>query len=144
VMHVSAGNPFRRWPTDRFAEVAARLIAADPRRVVVLTSGPSEAGAADAVGVAARAALPPASASRVARCGEFDLVELRALVDRAALFIGGDSGPMHIAGTTRTPVVGLYGPTLPVRSAPWRDPAIPSEAVELRDLSCRPCDQRSC
>jgi heptosyltransferase I len=144
VMHVSAGNPFRRWPTDRFATVAARLISADSRRVVVLTSGPSEAGAADAVGVTARSALPAALASRVARCGEFDLAELRALVDRAALFIGGDSGPMHIAGTTRTPVVGLYGPTLPVRSAPWRDPSIPSEAVELSDLSCRPCDQRNC
>jgi ADP-heptose:LPS heptosyltransferase len=94
--------------------------------------------------VAAREALPPALASRIARCGEFDLAELRALVDRAVLFIGGDSGPMHIAGTTRTPVVGLYGPTLPVRSEPWRDPAIPSEAVELTTLTCRPCDQRNC
>jgi predicted lipopolysaccharide heptosyltransferase III len=144
VIHVSAGNPFRRWPIDRFADLAARLVLGDPRRVVVLTSGPSEAGAADAVGVAARAALPPGLSSRIARCGEFDLAELRALIDRAALFIGGDSGPMHIAGTTRTPVVGLYGPTLPVRSAPWRDPAIPSEAVELTSLSCRPCDQRNC
>src|SRR4051812_29116349 len=114
VIHVSAGNPFRRWPIDRFAELASRLIVADPRRVIVLTAGPSESGAADAVGVAARAALPAALASRIARCGEFDLAELRGLVERAALFIGGDSGPMHIAGTTRTPVVGLYGPTLPV------------------------------
>jgi heptosyltransferase-1 len=144
VIHVSAGNPFRRWPIDRFADLASRLIVADPRRVIVLTSGPSESGAADAVGVAARAALPAALASRIARCGEFDLAELRALVERAALFIGGDSGPMHIAGTTRTPVVGLYGPTLPVRSGPWRDPAIPSEAVELTTLACRPCDQRNC
>jgi ADP-heptose:LPS heptosyltransferase len=144
VIHVSAGNPFRRWPTDRFADLAARLVVADPRRVVVLTSGPSESGAADAVGVAARATLPPALASRVARCGEFDLAALRALVDRAALFIGGDSGPLHIAGTTRTPVVGLYGPTLPIRSAPWRDPGIPSESVEVAGLSCRPCDQRNC
>jgi heptosyltransferase-1 len=144
VIHVSAGNPFRRWPIDRFADLAARLVVADPGRVVVLTSGPSESGAADAVGVAAREALPPALASRIARCGEFDLAELRALVDRAVLFIGGDSGPMHIAGTTRTPVVGLYGPTLPVRSEPWRDPAIPSEAVELTTLTCRPCDQRNC
>jgi lipopolysaccharide heptosyltransferase II len=144
VIHVSAGNPFRRWPIDRFADLAARLVVADPGRLVVLTSGPSESGAADAVGVAARSSLPPALSSRIARCGEFDLAELRALVVRASLFIGGDSGPMHIAGTTRTPVVGLYGPTLPVRSAPWRDPVIPSEAVELTSLACRPCDQRIC
>jgi ADP-heptose:LPS heptosyltransferase len=144
VMHVSAGNPFRRWPVDRFAAVAARLVQDDPSRVVVLTSGPSEAGAADEAAREAQQQLPSGLASRIARCGEFDLAELRALVGRAALYIGGDSGPLHIAGTTRAPVVGLYGPTLPVRSAPWRDPAIASEAVERADLACRPCDQRQC
>jgi lipopolysaccharide heptosyltransferase II len=144
VIHVSAGNPFRRWPTERFADVAAKLVAADTRRYVVLTSGPSESGAADAVGAAARAALGPGLGSHVARCGEFDLLELRALVGRAALYIGGDSGPLHVAGATRTPVVGLYGPTLPVRSSPWRDPAIPSEAAEVSGLACRPCNQRAC
>jgi ADP-heptose:LPS heptosyltransferase len=51
---------------------------------------------------------------------------------------------MHIAGTTTTPIVGLYGPTVPARSAPWRDPALVAEAVELKDLACRPCDQREC
>ena len=54
--------------------------------------------------------------------GDVDLVELRALIERSALFIGGDSGPLHIASTTRTPVVGIYGPTLSARSAPWRNP----------------------
>ena len=62
--------------------------------------------------------------------GEFDLAELRALIGRAALYIGGDSGPLHIAGTTTTPVVGLFGPTLAVRSLPWRDPAVPALGVE--------------
>jgi lipopolysaccharide heptosyltransferase II len=144
VMHVSAGNPFRRWPPERFAEVASGLVLGDSSRVVVLTSGPSESGAADAVAETARAGLPPHLASRVVRCGEFDLRELRALTARAALYIGGDSGPLHIAATTATPIVGLYGPTLPVRSAPWRNPGVPSEAVERLDLTCRPCDQRNC
>ena len=144
VMHVSAGNPFRRWPVDRFADVAARLVQDDASRFVVLTSGPSEAGAADEAARQAQNKLDASMASRIARCGEFDLAELRALVGRASLYIGGDSGPLHIAGTTNAPVVGLYGPTLPVRSAPWRDPAIPSEAVERMDLACRPCDQRQC
>ena len=76
--------------------------------------------------------------------GEFDLAELRALIGRASLYIGGDSGPLHIAGTTGVPVVGLYGPTLPVRSEPWRHPAYVSEAAEVRGLACRPCDQRRC
>ena len=50
-------------------------------------------------------------------CGDFSLSELRALVDRAALYIGGDSGPMHIAATSHVPMISLYGPTLPARSA---------------------------
>ena len=77
-------------------------------------------------------------------CGEFSIAELRALVDRAALYIGGDSGPLHVASTSQVPIVGLYGPTLPVRSEPWRDPAAIAEAVDVDGLPCRPCDQRRC
>jgi heptosyltransferase I len=144
VMHVSAGNPFRRWPVDRFAAVAARLVQDDPSRFVVLTSGPSDAGAADEAAREAQQQLPSGLASRIARCGEFDLPELRALVGRAALYIGGDSGPLHIAATTSVPVVGLYGPTLPVRSAPWRSGLLVAESVDAGELPCRPCDQRVC
>jgi heptosyltransferase I len=75
---------------------------------------------------------------------EFDLTELRALMDRASLFIGGDSGPLHVAGTTGVPVVGLYGPTLAARSAPWRPSRFVTESIELPDVPCRPCDQRRC
>lgn len=144
VLHVSAGNPFRRWPLEQFAETAASLVARNPRSYVVLTSGPSEADAADRVGQLARSALPANLTEHVARSGEFTLDELKSLVARAALYIGGDSGPLHIAATTDTAIVGLYGPTLPDRSAPWRDPSIPAESVELEGLSCRPCDQRVC
>ena len=144
VMHVSAGNPFRRWPAESFAAVAAGLVGADRARAVVLTSGPSESEAAEAIGHAARVLAGPALAERIVRIGEFDLVELRALIGRAALYIGGDSGPLHIAGTTTTPVVGLFGPTLAVRSLPWRDPAVAALGVEPGPLSCRPCDQRTC
>jgi lipopolysaccharide heptosyltransferase II len=144
VLHVSAGNPFRRWPLEHFANTAASLVNRDARRYVVLTSGPSETDAADRVGQLARSALPSALADHVARCGEFPLEDLKSLVGRAALYIGGDSGPLHVAATTSTPIVGIYGPTLPARSAPWRDLSLPAEAVELHDLACRPCNQRIC
>src|SRR5262249_53932790 len=76
--------------------------------------------------------------------GEFDLSELKALVSRAAVYIGGDSGPLHLAGTTTTPIVALLGPTLPERSMPWRDPRWFAEAVDAGALDCRPCRQRVC
>jgi lipopolysaccharide heptosyltransferase II len=134
VIHVSAGNPFRRWPLDRFVTLARELVDRDPRRRVVVTSGPSERYAVQYV-INRAGALP---------AGEFSLPELRALVDRAALYIGGDSGPLHIAATSSTPIVGLYGPTLPERSAPWRDPRFATISVDAGSLECRPCDQRVC
>jgi len=144
VIHVSAGNPFRRWPIDSFAALSAALVARDSRRRVIVTSGPSERDAAARVIDRARARLSSGDGVRVVACGDFSLTELRALVDRAALFIGGDSGPLHVAATSAVPIVALYGPTLPARSAPWREPRFIAEAVEIRDLPCRPCDQRVC
>ena len=84
------------------------------------------------------------SADRIVEFGEIDLVELRAVIGRSRVFIGGDTGPLHIAATTATPVVGLYGPTLPARSAPWRVPASPTWSLEVAGLACRPCEQRIC
>ena len=143
VMHVSAGNPFRRWPADRFAAVAAALAREDHTRRIIITSGPSEADAANRIAADAQQQAGYA-ASAIVRCGEFDLAELRVLVDRAALYIGGDSGPLHVASSTRTPIVALFGPTLPDRSMPWRDETIPAVAVDAGPLPCRPCHQRHC
>jgi lipopolysaccharide heptosyltransferase II len=143
VLHVSAGNPFRRWPLDHFITVTRSLAERADRRVVI-TSGPSEQDAVARVVAGARAGLPRDAAMRVLSCGEFSLAELRALLDRAAVYIGGDSGPLHVAATSRVAIVGLYGPTLPARSAPWRDPALRTLSVDAGPLPCRPCDQRVC
>ena len=143
VVHVSAGNPFRRWPRESFEALVIALARRDPSRRIILTSGPSDASATKAIADGARAALG-ASAAAVPEVGEFDLAELRALVGRAAVYIGGDSGPLHIAGTTTTPIVALLGPTLPERSMPWRDGKWCAEAVDAGALACRPCRQREC
>ena len=144
VLHVSAGNPFRRWPRDSFVELVCRLASADPARRIILTSGPSDAAAASAIARDARQRLAANERPAVVECGEFDLMQLRALMGRASLYIGGDSGPLHIAGTTGVPVVGLYGPTLPVRSEPYRSARFISAAAEVPGLPCRPCNQRRC
>jgi lipopolysaccharide heptosyltransferase II len=143
VVHVSAGNPFRRWPEPAFVALVSGLARGSAARRVVLSSGPSDREAAAKIGAAARQSLGPA-ADRILDVGEFDLAELRALIERSRLFIGGDSGPLHIAATTSTPIVGIYGPTEPARSAPWRDPRFPTESVDIAGLPCRPCDQRVC
>ncbi len=138
VLHVSASNPFRRWPEPAFAEVVASLVSQSPDRRVILSSGPSDRLAADRIVAAARALLPDAARSQVIDFGEFDLAELRALVERSGLFIGGDTGPLHVAATTTTPVVAIYGPTLPARSTPWRDPSIPVRRSKSPDCRAGP------
>ena len=143
VLHVSAGNPFRRWPQESFAEVIADMAGRDPVRRFMVTSGPSDADAARAIVEAARVRLGPAAGTAIAH-GQFDVAELRALADRAAVYIGGDSGPLHIAATTRTPIVALFGPTLAERSMPWRDSRWFAEAIDHGPLPCRPCHQRHC
>jgi ADP-heptose:LPS heptosyltransferase len=143
VVHVSAGNPFRRWPQRSFAALVARLASRAGMRVIV-TSGPSERDAARRVVDDARGRLASSERDRVVDLGDFSLADLRGLLDRASLYIGGDSGPLHIAATSAVPIVGVYGPTLPVRSAPWRDRSLVTESVEVTGLPCRPCDQRVC
>jgi lipopolysaccharide heptosyltransferase II len=141
-LHVSAGNPFRRWPADSFSSLIVALARRDPARRFMVTSGPSDVDAARGIAERAREQLGAGAAAVID--GQFDVGELRALADRAAVYIGGDSGPLHIAATTSTPIVALFGPTLPDRSMPWRDSRWFAEAVDAGPLPCRPCRQREC
>jgi ADP-heptose:LPS heptosyltransferase len=142
VVHVSAGNEFRRWPEEAFCSLIVGLAERDPHCRIIVASGPSDAAAATRVTEAARSRLSrPESLPPLL---EWDLNELHALVARAAVYIGGDSGPLHLASTTSTPIVALLGPTLPERSRPWRDPRHGAEMVDAGPLPCRPCDQRRC
>ena len=137
VVHVSAGNPFRRWPEPAFARLVAGLVTADaaaPHRPQLRAVGPH--GRRSHRGRGAHAILGPPLAARVLDFGDIDLAELRALIERSGLFVGGDTGPLHIAATTRTPIVGIYGPTLAARSAPWRDPRA-ADRIGAIDGSCR-------
>lgn len=141
VMHASAGNQFRRWPAASFSDVAARLVT-DRRWVIVLGSDADEATVHNIVSAARMAA--GANAERIVGAAGWPLDDVRALMGRATLFVGGDSGPMHIAATTDIPIVAVFGPTLPVHWSPWRPATLPFSPIEPQPLACRPCDQRVC
>jgi len=140
VIHVGAGNEFRRWPEASFAELVVGLTAGRPNRRIILTTGPAQAPRAEEVRRLAR----DRGAGAVSVACDLGLGELRALVARARLFLGGDSGPAHVAATTATPMVVLFGPTTPAVWGPWRGGEARSETVEAGELPCRPCDQRVC
>ncbi len=103
-----AGWGAKRWPPDRYAEVASGLAARG--MYVLVNSGPGEESLASAVAEGSRGAARPVKAS---------LDRLIALTRRIALCIGGDTGPLHLACALARPVVGIYGPTDPSRNGPY-------------------------
>ena len=69
--------------------------------------------------------------------GKTGLKKDAALIQRCDLFISNDSGPMHIAAAVGTPVIGIFGPTNPVKNRPWGSE---TEAIVVRKtLPCSPC-----
>jgi len=96
------------WPADNYGQVASAL--AREGLPSLINFGPSEEELASAVEQASEGAAQPLCCS---------LGELIALTRRARLFIGGDSGPMHLAAALAVPVVAIFGPTDPTRNGPY-------------------------
>ena len=143
MVHVGARIAFRRWPPERFAGTIDGLARADARTRFVVIAGPGE-DTAERVVADARGRLPDALRAHVLDSRGWTLDELRALAAHAAVYIGCDTGPAHIAGTTSVPIVALYGPTLPETWAPWRPAGPLTIPLAVAGLPCRPCDQRVC
>jgi len=108
LLNPGAGWGAKQWPAVRYASVAARL-AQDGLNSLV-NFGPGEEELARKVEVASHGVAQPVFCS---------LTQLIALTRRAKLFIGGDTGPLHLAAALNVPVVGIYGPTNPVRNGPF-------------------------
>lgn len=142
VVHVGAGNEFRRWPEASFADLVSGLLDRDPNRRIILTTGPAQLVTAEAIRRLVVARGVPVS--RLPVLCDLDLAELRHVVTRAELFVGGDSGPAHVAATTTVPMVVIFGPTTPAVWGPWRPASRVTEIVETDGLECRPCHQRHC
>jgi lipopolysaccharide heptosyltransferase I len=106
-----AGWGAKRWPADRYGEVARRLAAAG--YAVVINSGPGEERLAQEI---------VAGSGGAARVLALDMGELIAVTRRASVAIAGDTGPLHLACALGKPVVGIYGPTDPVRNGPFQCP----------------------
>jgi heptosyltransferase I len=108
ILNPGAGWGAKRWPAERYGEVARGL--ADRGLRSVVNYGPGEEDLVRAVEIAS------GNAARGLKC---TITELIALTRRARLFVGGDTGPLHLAAALRVPVVGIYGPTDPERNGPY-------------------------
>jgi lipopolysaccharide heptosyltransferase I len=105
----------KEWPAERWIALAQQLAAAGQQVLLLWT--PTDLPAVEKIRDASQTSAPTAGQVRLAPATS-SLQHLMALLDRAALTIGTDSGPLHLAALRGNQVLGLYGPTDPVRFAP--------------------------
>ena len=133
ILNPGGGWWTKRWPAESFGRLAESLHA-EHGLVSLVTYGPGEEELASRV----------AGASPGGHATPFDcsLLALVALARRARVFVGGDTGPLHLAAAAGAPVVGIYGPTSALRNGPF-DPR--DRTIGRTNLACRTnCYRRSC
>lgn len=137
VLHVGAGNDFRHWGQENLSLFLRFHRKQKFNFPLCLVGSPDDVSTAQFL----MDQLEPQSSPPVLNLvNAFSLRELYYFFQQALLFIGPDSGPMHIAVAAGLPLVVYFGPTLPAHFGPWQAKAIILE----RDFNCRPCRQRHC
>ena len=126
----ATGRRIKEWDPVRFAEVGATLARTRGAHVVLIGS------AADKPVLDAMRAAWPADVPLYELPANVDLIVLAAVLERLSLFITGDTGPMHLAAAVGTPVLAIFGPSLPTRYAPL---SARSRVVRI-DIHCSPCN----
>lgn len=120
------------WPPDRFAEFANRFLS-ERDADVILFGTPAEFAVSDAI-VAGMKRKP------INLTGKTAISDLPALLCQCHLFVGNDSGAMHIAAAVGLPVVAVFGPTDPAGTAP----VTPRHAIVQQKPYCSPCFLKRC
>jgi heptosyltransferase-1 len=131
VLNPGGGWPSKTWKPEYYGQLADR-IRRELELQVVVTTGPGEESLYRTL---------------AAHCGgkppihfQISFLQLIPLLQGARLLVGGDTGPFHLACALHTPVVGIYGPTCPVRNGPWGK----DNAVVVHTLPCSLCYKRTC
>ena len=134
VVHPVSRWLFKAWPEAGCVEVL-RHLAGRQGIAVVVTSGPDAKEVGAARRILTRAAVPV-----IDLVGRTTLPELAAILERAALFVGVDSAPMHMAAALGVPVVALFGPSGEKDWGPWGR----EHMVLTAPFLCRPCGKDGC
>jgi lipopolysaccharide heptosyltransferase II len=133
VMHVGAGMPAKRWPARHWQTYSAAFVARNAAQVVLVGGAAERPLAAKIVGGLGNAVAD--------WTGQLSLDELAALLERADVFVGADSGPAHLAAAVGTPVVALFSGTN--QPAQWQ-PRGSRVVVVRQPVACGPCHRQRC
>jgi heptosyltransferase-1 len=131
VINPGGGWPTKRWAPGRYGRLAARILN-ELGLPVIVTTGPGEE--------ALFAEISSVEGTNGIRHFQLSFLQLIPFLRKARLLIGGDTGPFHLACALGTSVVGIFGPTSPVRNGPWRV----GEQSVFHQLPCSFCNGRTC
>lgn len=117
----------KKWPLEYFLSLATKLT--EEKYRIIFVGGNDDPK------------IPPQTPSTfVNMTGKLNLQQLADVIARSTLFIGGDSGPLHLAATMKVSLLALFGPTNPSFHAPKEI----TSHVLWKDLSCSPCYEKNC
>jgi lipopolysaccharide heptosyltransferase II len=123
---------FKAWPPERFAELADRLMSQNGCQVLI--------GGSDQDIDLSQQIRQMAKSRPIIMAGRTTIKQFAAIAKKSALFIGSDSGAMHIASAVGTPLVALFGPSNP---AEWGPRGGPADVIYM-GLDCRVCFHPTC
>lgn len=133
VVHPGASKILMQWPTERFAKLIDWLNNSFGFDVILV-------GSREEKELCQRILTQTTTYKPIIMAGNLTLIELTMLLKRARLFIGNDSGPMHIADAIGVPIVALFGPSNPLTFGP-----VSSNAETIfNKFPCCPCEHVNC
>ena len=124
--------PTKCWPADRYVALGDALASQHSCRIVVMGSAKERLTLEN---IASFMKTAP-----VVMAGELNFRQAAALLDRAALLVSGDTGPMHVASALKVPQVALFGATSPN----WYGPRTDQALTVIHPVPCGPCDKKMC
>lgn len=130
----AVGSVLKRWHPERFAELAVRIRDAYGAGILLFGASEEQTLGEEICRMAAKPGL-------VNLAGQTSLEEAIALIGSCGLFVTNDSGLMHVAAALDVPLVGIFGPTDPGRTAPWSKRYT---LVRDEDVDCAGCKMRKC
>ena len=131
-IHPGSPIPIKRWMPERYAELADWLIARKRAQILFV-------GVEDEIPIIAEIQrLMRAETNNIA--GKTSLTQLASILQMCNVFIGNDSGPMHLAAAVGTPTIGLYGPGDPTRFGPV---GTKCQTIQCK-TDCPPCPETTC
>ena len=131
VLHPFTSWSTKNWPLKKYKRLTDRFV--NDHQLKVIFTGSK----ADRIPIEK---ITDNNNNIINLAGEINLLELAYLFSKASLFVGGDTGPMHLAAARRIPVIALMGPTNPSRNGPYGD----NNVVIQKNIDCTNCWNKNC